>query len=46
MSKTYWIVSPKATAALPKIATFRDWLMAEAAADLRKLRKLTALPKF
>ena len=31
LSKTYWIICPKATAALPKIVTFRDWLLAEAA---------------
>jgi len=37
LSKTYWIVCPKATAKLAKIALFRDWLMAEAAADLRRL---------
>lgn len=40
LSKTYWIVCPKATAALPKIATFRDWLLAEAARDVRHLQKL------
>jgi LysR family glycine cleavage system transcriptional activator len=39
LSKTYWIICPKATAALPKIATFRDWLLAEAAGDLRLLKK-------
>jgi LysR family transcriptional regulator, glycine cleavage system transcriptional activator len=33
----YWIVCPKSTADLPKIATFRNWLLAEAAADLRRL---------
>jgi LysR family transcriptional regulator, glycine cleavage system transcriptional activator len=33
----YWIVCPKSTSDLPKIATFRDWLLAEAAADLRRL---------
>src|SRR5882672_10729285 len=42
LSKTYWIVCPKATAAKPKVATFRDWLLAEAAADARHLRKLFA----
>src|SRR6476660_2177212 len=31
LSKTYWIICPKATAALPKIVTFRDWLLSEAA---------------
>ena len=39
-SKTYWIVCPKATATLPKIVTFRDWLLAEASSDLRQLEKL------
>jgi LysR family transcriptional regulator, glycine cleavage system transcriptional activator len=38
LSKMYWIVCPKATSALPKIATFRDWLLAEAAADARRLK--------
>ena len=33
LSKTYWIVCPKATAALPKIVCFREWLLAEAHAD-------------
>jgi LysR family glycine cleavage system transcriptional activator len=42
LSKTYWIVCPKATSAKPKIATFRDWLLAEAAADARRLRKVGA----
>ena len=40
LSKSYWIVCPKATAALPKITTFRDWLLAEAAQDTRQLQKL------
>ena len=40
LSKTYWIVCPKATAALPKIVTFRDWLLAEASRDMRRLQKL------
>jgi LysR family glycine cleavage system transcriptional activator len=34
---TYWIVSPKATAKIAKIARFRDWLLAEAADDARRL---------
>lgn len=37
----YWIVCPKATAKLPKIVTFRDWLLAEAADDERRLQRLT-----
>ena len=40
LSKAYWIVCPKATSALPKITTFRDWLLAEAAQDTRQLQKL------
>jgi LysR family glycine cleavage system transcriptional activator len=42
LSKSYWIVCPKATSALPKIATFRDWLLAEAAEDTRRLKTLLA----
>jgi LysR family glycine cleavage system transcriptional activator len=45
LSKTYWIICPQATAALPKIATFRDWLLAEAAQDVRQLQKLRATRK-
>jgi LysR family glycine cleavage system transcriptional activator len=33
LSRAYWIVTPQATAELPKIVTFRRWLLAEAAAD-------------
>ena len=33
----YWIVCPKSTADLPKIATFRDWLVGEAAQDARRM---------
>jgi LysR family glycine cleavage system transcriptional activator len=45
LSKTYWIICPKATASLPKIVTFRDWLVAEAANDVRQLKKLSTRPK-
>jgi LysR family glycine cleavage system transcriptional activator len=38
MANTYWIVAPKATSSLPKIATFRTWLLAEAAEDARRLK--------
>jgi LysR family glycine cleavage system transcriptional activator len=38
MSNTYWIVCPKATSSMPKIATFRKWLLMEAAEDMRRLR--------
>ncbi len=46
LSKAYWILCPKATATLPKITTFRDWLLAEAADDTRRLKALapTLLP--
>jgi LysR family glycine cleavage system transcriptional activator len=37
VSYAYWIVCPKATAELPKIVTFRKWLLAEAAEDARRL---------
>jgi LysR family transcriptional regulator, glycine cleavage system transcriptional activator len=40
LGKQYWIVCPKATSGLPKIATFRGWLLAEAAEDLRRLKKV------
>jgi LysR family transcriptional regulator, glycine cleavage system transcriptional activator len=36
----YWIVCPKSNADLPKIAAFRDWLLAEAADDARRLRMM------
>jgi LysR family transcriptional regulator, glycine cleavage system transcriptional activator len=42
LSKTYWIVCPNATSSVPKIATFRKWLLAEAADDGRRLRKVFA----
>src|SRR5215207_3770636 len=38
MSNTYWIVCPKATAALPKIKMFHEWLLAQAAGDMRRLK--------
>jgi LysR family transcriptional regulator, glycine cleavage system transcriptional activator len=39
LTKSYWIVCPKATAAVPKIRAFRDWLLAEAADDQARLEK-------
>src|SRR5262249_10591588 len=42
LAKTYWIICPKVMTTLPKIITFRDWLLAEAANDLRQLKKLAA----
>lgn len=41
VSYAYWIVCPKAAANLPKIVTFRDWLLAEAADDARRLAEIT-----
>jgi LysR family glycine cleavage system transcriptional activator len=35
-----WIVCPRATSELPKIATFREWLLKEAEAEARKLQLL------
>lgn len=40
LSSSYWIVCPKATAMLPKVKTARAWLLAEAADDLRRLKRL------
>src|SRR6478735_2335420 len=38
LSKTYWIICPKATSSVPKIVTFRNWLLSEAAEDARRLK--------
>lgn len=40
LRRNYWIVCPKAVAAVPKIATFRTWVLAEAATDAEALRGL------
>ena len=40
MANTYWIVCPKTPWAVPKIATFRNWVLAEAAEDTRRLKAL------
>jgi LysR family transcriptional regulator, glycine cleavage system transcriptional activator len=40
LTKSYWIVCPPATTKLPKIILFRDWLLAEAAEDVRRLKAL------
>ena len=42
LSNTYWIVCPKATSTKPKIVTFRDWLLKEAADDAHRLKKVFA----
>jgi LysR family glycine cleavage system transcriptional activator len=40
MANTYWIVCPKAASNVPKIATFRSWVLAEAAEDAHRLKAL------
>ena len=42
MPNTYWIVCPKVTSSVPKIATSRNWLLAEAADDTRRLKALAS----
>jgi len=44
LAKTYWIVCPKTTAKVTKISRFRDWLLAEAADDTRRLETSSSLP--
>ena len=38
----YWIVCPRTTAELPKIATFRAWLLAEAGEETRRMQSAEA----
>jgi LysR family transcriptional regulator, glycine cleavage system transcriptional activator len=45
LSKTYWIICPKATSNVPKIVTFRNWLLSEAAEDARRLRQALRLQR-
>ena len=42
MANTYWIVCPKVNSSVPKVATFRNWLLAEAAEDARRLAALAS----
>jgi LysR family glycine cleavage system transcriptional activator len=42
LSKTYWIICPKAITSMPKIVRFRNGLLAEAANDVRRLKKIGA----
>ena len=42
LSKTYWIVCPQATAMLPKIKACREWLLAQAADDLSRLKGIVS----
>ena len=37
MANTYWIICPKVTASTAKVAGFRQWLLAEAENDARRL---------
>jgi len=45
VSYAYWIVCSKATAKLPKIVAFSDWLLAQAAEDVRQLNRLKSRSK-
>jgi LysR family transcriptional regulator, glycine cleavage system transcriptional activator len=45
LSKLYWVVCPKTASMFPKIVTFRDWLLAEAARDVQRLKKLATSPR-
>ena len=38
VAHTYWIVSLKAASNIPKVSTFRNWVLAEAAEDTRRLK--------
>jgi len=40
----YYIVCPRAVAAHPKVVAFREWLLAEAASDTRRLAALSIEP--
>jgi LysR family glycine cleavage system transcriptional activator len=40
LPNAYWVVAPKVTSRTAKVARFRDWLMAEAADDSRRLMEL------
>jgi LysR family glycine cleavage system transcriptional activator len=41
LAKSYWIVCPKATANLPKLVAFCDWLLAQAREDIHQLENLS-----
>ena len=43
LNYAYWIVCPQATANLPKIELFRNWLLEEAAQDMRWLGEIGVL---
>jgi LysR family transcriptional regulator, glycine cleavage system transcriptional activator len=41
----FWIVCPKAAANLPKIRTFREWLLAEVADEIRRLDEIAPMDR-
>lgn len=43
LPKGYWIVCPQATSTLPKIKACREWLLAEAADDVSRLKSISSL---
>ena len=45
LEKTYWVVCPKVAISEPKVSTFRDWLLAEAAKDARLIDALATRRK-
>jgi LysR family glycine cleavage system transcriptional activator len=42
MANTYWFVCPKAASNVPKVAAFRNWVLAEVAEDNRRLKALAS----
>jgi LysR family glycine cleavage system transcriptional activator len=44
VANTYWIICPKAVSNIPKVRTFRAWVLAEAAEDTRRLKALAHHP--
>jgi LysR family glycine cleavage system transcriptional activator len=42
VANTYWIVCPKAASNVPKIVAFRNWVLAEATEDTRRLKALAS----
>jgi LysR family transcriptional regulator, glycine cleavage system transcriptional activator len=44
MANTYWIVCPQAVSNVPKIAKFRNWVLAQATEDSRRLKGLVRNP--
>ena len=41
----FWVVCPQSAADLPKISTFRSWLLQEAAEDARRIAGLKSRPR-